>query len=130
VAKKFIWKVSDLKIELEKFPADTLLQCQRFWQTRTLMQNNYLHLVFQEIWNHWGESMEEVKIYLKSMFLWEYFEIDWITLCKTKDTRNLNKEDFKKFVEDIKIWAWDNLEFTIPNPEDLKFNNLSNIYGY
>jgi hypothetical protein len=44
-------------------------------ENRTIQQNKYLHLVFSSIGQEWGECMENVKEYLKKLYLKEYMTV-------------------------------------------------------
>jgi len=48
--KKFIWKSKDLIKELEKYDIETLVECKKYSENRTIQQNKYLHAIFTFIW--------------------------------------------------------------------------------
>jgi len=85
---------------------------------RTGQQNRYLHLVFDAIGQEWWETPDQVKEYLKSLFLKEFIMIKWIELPVVKWTAKLKKKEFWVFVEKIRHWWLTHLNMTIPSPED------------
>lgn len=93
---------------------------------RTLRQNSLIHWhIYRHCIEAWKKhdwtvvSSEHIHHLFKSLFLaklkhspiqWDYYE-EW-------STKKLSKKAFSEYVENVKQWVFDNLNYDIPNPED------------
>lgn len=88
----------------------------RVYKKRTPSQNNYLHFIFDFIANETWDTKDRVKDTLKTMFLKSYnpiFDKEYI-----KDTSDLDTNEMRVFIENIRIFCLEYFWFEIPNAED------------
>jgi len=122
--KKFIWKSKDLIKELEKYDIETLVECKKYSENRTIQQNKYLHAIFTFIWEEEWYSKDAIKRRFKNIFLKEYYEMDWIVDTEIKSTSKLNKKEINEFIKNIDQRVFERLWFNIPDPDS------KNIYEF
>lgn len=99
---------------------------------RTLDQNKLLHSCLNEIAAYTGHSLEDVKVYMKHLFLGyvEHEMTDYEEECdeagcekyavvkkikELRSTTTLTKKEFGDFITQIQSWAWDNLSLNLSN---------------
>lgn len=99
---------------------------------RTLGQNRLLHSLLNEISAYTGDSLEDIKVYMKHMFL-GYVEHE-VTgyecieegedcekfpvkkkIKELRSTTTLSKKEFGDFITQIQAWAWENLSLNLSN---------------
>lgn len=99
---------------------------------RTLDQNKLLHACLNEISAYTGDSLEDIKVYMKHMFL-GYVEHE-VTgyecieegedcekfpvkkkIKELRSTTTLTKKEFADFITQIQSWAWENLSLNLSN---------------
>ncbi len=99
---------------------------------RTLDQNKLLHACLNEISAYTGDSLEDIKVYMKHMFL-GYVEHE-VTgyecieegedcekfpvkkkIKELRSTTTLTKKEFADFITQIQAWAWENLSLNLSN---------------
>lgn len=99
---------------------------------RTLDQNKLLHSLLNEISAYTGDSLEDMKVYMKHMFL-GYVEHE-VTgyecieegedcekfpvkkkIKELRSTTTLSKKEFGDFITQIQAWAWENLGLNLNN---------------
>lgn len=103
---------------------------------RTLDQNKLLHSLLNEVAAYTGDSLEDIKVYMKHMFL-GYVEHE-VTgyecieegedcekfpvkkkIKELRSTTSLTKKEFGDFITQIQAWAWENLSLNLSNiPEE------------
>jgi hypothetical protein len=99
---------------------------------RTVDQNKLLHSLLDEISAYTGDSLEDMKVYMKHMFL-GYVEHE-VTgyecieegedcekfpvkkkIKELRSTTTLTKKEFADFITQIQAWAWENLSLNLSN---------------
>lgn len=103
---------------------------------RTVDQNKLLHSCLNEIAAYTGDSLDDIKVYMKHMFLgyvehevtgYECLEdepdCEKVAVKKKikelRSTTTLTKKEFTDFITQIQAWAWENLSLNLSNiPEE------------
>lgn len=101
-------------------------ECKKAEDERSLRQNALIHWhIYRHCIEAWlkkdGTIVNNPQVHhlFKNLFLsklkhspieWDYYE-EW-------STKKLSKKAFSEYVENIKQWVFDNLEYDIPPPED------------
>lgn len=95
-----------------------------FRRSRSLSQNNLLHLWLQTISTHYAEthgewhSPEVWKQYVKSLFLGEESkEINGKIITITRHTSELTVPEFTELLEKIDMWCATELQLVLPHPD-------------
>lgn len=113
--KKFIWTIEEaLKILNKSQDKSIKIEITRHREKRNNKQNNYFHLLVEILSNELGYDPDEMKEILKFKFI-RVEAKHWIY---TKKTSELNTEAMAEFTEKIILWAWSELNITLPTPED------------
>lgn len=94
---------------------------------RTLAQNALFHAWMTEIAKHYAETHgdwhppEVWKEYLKRLFLGEKAHTmpDGRVVTTTRGTSDLKVDEFAAFLDQIDMWAAQELELMLPHPEDM-----------
>lgn len=99
---------------------------------RTLDQNKLLHSLLNEISAYTGDSLEDIKVYMKHLFLGyvehevtgyecieegedcEKFPIKK-KIKELRSTTSLSKKEFADFITQIQAWACENLSLNLSN---------------
>lgn len=102
---------------------------------RSLEQNRMFHACLNEIAAYTGDSLEDIKVYMKHMFLgyvehevtgYECLEdeedCEKVAVKKKikelRSTTTLTKKEFSDFITQIQAWAWENLSLNLSNIPD------------
>lgn len=94
---------------------DCEIKVTKYRRRRSNPQNAYFHgVVCVLLGEHWGYTTEEAKSAIKGEFLKVYPENK---PPYTRSTADLNTEEFNQFLEAVKIWAADEWNVYIPDPE-------------
>lgn len=119
---------------------DAWYECKEVEDTRTLAQNRIL------FWYYYEECLQAFKlkwIILNKDQVHFFFKtlipkkrkkckVTWRYRTEEVSTTKLSKKEFSKYIEAIKQWCWDNLEYSIQEPtqeqELLYYQNQMN-YG-
>lgn len=106
--------------ELEKLPDDKMYAIVKKVKRRTIPQNSLLHLYFNIISDRMCELWDEItpdllKEVLKTK-LWKTFERKGVQY--TKPTSEYDTVELNEFVESMKIFCRDYLDFELPDPND------------
>lgn len=136
--KVYHWTIEEIVNELEKDWIDT-------WSTvfslkikpkrRTLDQNSYMHLVFEDCSQVMYKNTDTLftpdttKHFFKCMFLIEkkLKKRDGEIMIIPKETSKCSKEEIKEFIDKISWFMKDTYNHTIPDPEDKKlFERVDN----
>ena len=103
-------------------------------EIRSLQQNKYFHgVVCKHVMNESSQfsSIDHVKDYLK-VSVGAYRELDVVVngepVYELERTSKMSKKRFNEFMEKIKIFCWDTMEISIPEPDDVSFDE--NYYGF
>lgn len=106
---------------LQEQDPEKVFKLTRFYKNRTTKQNSYLHVIFTALALEVGMELLEIKGFFKYQFL------QTVTpngMEYVRDTAELDTKETTDFIRSIKIWALENLNFVIPDPdteEALKF---------
>lgn len=127
----------EFKRILEDFGQGTKLSVtiENFKRTRSISQNNLLHLYIGEIAKDTGEEPSRIKEMLKMMFGFKepMMDRDGHEICDEssgdiillyKSTADYSKEEMGEFIDKIVHWSAEFLGLILPNPDDLKNNNI------
>ena len=101
-----------------------IYKVSRVYKKRTPSQNNYLHFIFDFIANETWDTKDRVKDTLKTMFLKSYnpiFDKEYI-----KDTSDLDTNEMRVFIENIRIFCLEYFWFEIPLAEDKRLYDYIN----
>lgn len=102
------------------------VEVKAYKKNRSLAQNRLLHMWMKCLADHWYESTGELfapdvwKLQCKRQFLGdEVIELPGgHQIEQVRKTSQLNTQDFTDFLQQIEIWAADDLECLLPRPED------------
>jgi hypothetical protein len=79
-----------------------------------LGQNNILHAYFSKIADFTGNDMEDIKAYLKHLYLgYETKVIGGEKFSELRRTRDLSMTDKAKFITQVEQWAWHELQLPL-----------------
>ncbi|MEY4718462.1 MAG: hypothetical protein RL563_1080 [Pseudomonadota bacterium] len=102
------------------------IEVKAYKKNRSLAQNRLLHMWMKCLADHWHQSTGELfspdawKIQCKRQFLGEeVVELPGGKLLEqVRKTSELNTQEFTDFLEQIEIWAADDLECLLPRPDE------------
>lgn len=105
-----------------------IIKIEPITESKTLSQNNYIWLVFTHIANETGNTKEDIyQYYLKKYPIRKEIEINGLIDSIQVSLSKFTKEQTKVFIDQITTDA--RMEgFDIPDPEDLKINEMYNYY--
>jgi len=115
---------SELRKHLLTLDQDKKYVLKDYSWARTISQNSYLHAVFSAIWIETWNSMEDMKDYLKDKYLKDYKTVMGVEIEVIKKTSKLKKNDFSKFADEIKYFAYHELGMKIPHPDDVRLEEF------
>ena len=85
-------------------------------QIRTLRQNNYLWLIYTALGDHLGYTKDEVHELMGNEFRREPHPT-LPGVYRIKSTTEFTIKEMNEYIRNIRIWAIDFLNFSIPDPE-------------
>ena len=101
---------------LEGQPIEVVLRKQK--STRSLNQNNYYWGVVLELLSDNGNTPEEWHEICRQMFLKSFKEVNGKEMEYVRSTTKLNTAEFEEYLEKIRRWAVQELNFYIPLPNE------------
>ena len=97
---------------------------------RSIDQNAYYWLILTCIMQESGQDKDSLHYYFRSQYLGMYERICFgSVITEPKSTTELDSKQFTQYIEEIRIFAATELGITIPNPEDLKYQQFIEHYS-
>lgn len=97
---------------------------------RSIPQNRTYWMWINCIHDDTGNDQDVLHEIFKKKFLgYDSHELDGITIERPRSTTNLSTVEFSAYMEKLQAWAGSELGMTLPNPEDLAWEDFYNKYG-
>jgi len=96
---------------------------------RSVAQNSLLWLWLEHIAQEIGSTREDMHDYYCKKFLQRQIKVDTHIETVVGGTRNLTKDDFATFLEQIKNDAVNEFGIKLPDPSDNQFQRFQNHYN-
>ena len=111
--------------------SDHILTIKQHRETRSDAQNRYLWgFIYPIIGMEIGETVESIHEMCKAKFLSHTETIAGEQYLITRSTTKLTTEEFMQYLETIKLWAWHELQITIPDTiSDEMVDEIKNKYA-
>lgn len=97
---------------------DCEITVNKYRKKRSIPQNSYFHgVVCLILGNHWGYTVDEAHsaICVEFLTISEDGKPDYV-----RSTTDLNTEEFNNFLEQVKMWASQEFQVYIPDPEKVE----------
>lgn len=122
------YKKEELKNQIEDLLDDKLYTIVAQVKHRTIPQNKLLHVYFHIISDRMNEIWDEItpeylKIVLKQR-MWKTFERKGVKY--TKPTSEYSTVEINEFIDSMKIFCKDCLDFQLPDPGDRRLLDYYN----
>lgn len=126
----------DFKRALADFGQGTKLTVtlENYRRKRSLSQNNLLHKYFTIMAEECGQGMEEIKMIMKMKFGpveaitdrdgEEMHDEEGEVITKLKSSADYSTKEMTDFIENVRDWSVQFLNCYLPEPEELRNNNL------
>ena len=103
---------------------------KRFAPQRSVRQNKLAHMWFALIAQETGNDAETIKEYLKGKFLGtRSATIGRDTVAVVPHTSDLDTRQMTVFLDNVRMWAMDELGCVLPVPDDLGWDDFVLRYG-